>query len=198
MTSSGHAGKAPRRHSADADVAPSAASPEAVAGDGTPDTPDTTAHANSVTGPPDDVQELRQEIEETRERLGETVQQLAAKTDVKARAQNKAAELTHKVKATAGQARTQAAARAGNVRGQVAGTTGTTGQKALSAATAAREQVSGWLVTAGKPAWQAAPEPVRQAVAKGASSARQRRTPLLAVTAALLTGYVAIRWWRRR
>lgn len=143
MTSNEHGGKAPGRHSADADVALSAASPDAVAGDGTPDM---TAHANSVAGPPDDVQELRQEIEETREQLGETVQQLAAKTDVKTRAQNKAAELTRKVKATAGQARAQAAARAG----------------------------------------------------KGASSARQRRTPLLAVTAALLTGYLVIKWRRRR
>ena len=162
MTSSEDAGTAPGRHSAEADMALSAAPPDAVAGDRTPDI---TAHASSAAGPPDDIQELRQEIEETREQLGETVQQLAAKADVKARAQDKAAELTHKVKAAAGQA---------------------------------RAQVPGWLVTAGKPAWQAAPEPVRQAVGRGASSARQRRAPLLAVTAALLTGYVAIRWWRRR
>jgi hypothetical protein len=39
--------------------------------------------------------ELAAEVERTRERLGETVQELAAKADVKARAQEKAAELTH-------------------------------------------------------------------------------------------------------
>jgi hypothetical protein len=37
-------------------------------------------------------EELREEIEQTRQRLGETVDELAAKTDVKARAQAKAAE----------------------------------------------------------------------------------------------------------
>jgi hypothetical protein len=37
-------------------------------------------------------EELREEIEQTRQRLGETVDELAAKTDVKARAQAKVAE----------------------------------------------------------------------------------------------------------
>jgi Protein of unknown function (DUF3618) len=37
--------------------------------------------------------EIQQEIERTRERLGETVDELAAKADVKARAQAKAAEM---------------------------------------------------------------------------------------------------------
>jgi Protein of unknown function (DUF3618) len=37
-------------------------------------------------------EELHQEIEQTRRRLGETVDELAAKTDVKARARAKAAE----------------------------------------------------------------------------------------------------------
>lgn len=44
-----------------------------------------------------DAQELREEIERTRERLGETVEQLAAKADVKGRAQAKAAELAGQV-----------------------------------------------------------------------------------------------------
>ena len=37
-------------------------------------------------------EELHQEIEQTRQRLGETVDELAAKTDVKARVRAKAAE----------------------------------------------------------------------------------------------------------
>ena len=37
--------------------------------------------------------EIQQEIEQTRERLGQTVEELAAKADLKARAQAKAAEV---------------------------------------------------------------------------------------------------------
>ena len=51
---------------------------------------------------------------------------------------------------------------------------------------------------AGTPVWQASPEPVRQAVAKGASSARQRRAPLAVAAGVLIVGYLAIRWWRKR
>ena len=45
--------------------------------------------------------ELQREIEQTRERLGETVEELAAKVDVKARAQAKAAEAKAKAQAKA-------------------------------------------------------------------------------------------------
>lgn len=49
---------------------------------------------------PDDPQHLKQEIERTRESLSETVQQLAAKTDVKAIGSAKTAELTGRVRAS--------------------------------------------------------------------------------------------------
>ena len=42
-----------------------------------------------MTTAPDDQQELEKEIEQTREQLGETVDALAAKVDVKTRAQDK-------------------------------------------------------------------------------------------------------------
>ena len=45
-----------------------------------------------MTGP-ETVPEIQQEIEQTRERLGQTVEALAAKADVKARAQAKADEI---------------------------------------------------------------------------------------------------------
>ena len=48
------------------------------------------------------------------------------------------------------------------------------------------------------PVWDAAPEPVRQAVAKGASSARQRRVPLFAAVGTLVLGYLILRRLRRR
>ncbi len=91
--------------------------------------------------------ELRQEIERTREQLGETVEQLAAKTDVKSRARATATELAGRAKSTAAQARTQAAAQFGNARGQ--------------------------LQARAAPVREATPEPVRRAVAKGASTAQQ-------------------------
>ena len=97
----------------------------------------TARQADAETGPPDDVQELRQEIEQTRERLGETVEQLVAKTDVKARARDKAAKLTGRVKGIASQAPTQAAARAGKVRDQV-GSKANTPSKRENPAPAAR------------------------------------------------------------
>jgi hypothetical protein len=43
-------------------------------------------------------EELQQEIDQTRQRLGETVDELAAKTDVKARAKAKAAEVSGRVR----------------------------------------------------------------------------------------------------
>jgi hypothetical protein len=42
--------------------------------------------------------------------------------------------------------------------------------------------------------WQATPEPVRQAVAKGASTARQRRMQLAAAAGAVIVGYLLIKW----
>lgn len=52
------------------------------------------AQATAGHSSPDDPQQLKEEIERTRDDLGETVQQLAAKTDVKAIARDKAAEVT--------------------------------------------------------------------------------------------------------
>lgn len=43
-------------------------------------------------------EELQQEIEQTRRELGQTVDELAAKTDVKARARAKAAEVSGRVR----------------------------------------------------------------------------------------------------
>jgi hypothetical protein len=75
----------------------------------------------------------------------------------------------------------KAAVRGGSVRGQLAGTTATAQKRVTAAAT---------------PVWQATPEPVRQAVAKGASTARQRRMQLAATAGAVIVGYLLIRWRR--
>jgi cobalamin biosynthesis Mg chelatase CobN len=143
---------------------------------------------------PENEEELRAEIEQTREQLGQTVEQLAAKTDVKARARAKAAELTGRVKGKTAQARATAADRAIEVRGQIAGKSEKTRQKAAAAGSTAKTQVQARTA----PVREATPEPVRRAVAKGARTANQRRVPLAVAAAALIAGYLALRWWRKR
>ena len=51
------------------------------------------AKGKQTSAPDRSADEIRDDIETTREELGDTVEQLAAKTDVKGRAQAKAAEL---------------------------------------------------------------------------------------------------------
>jgi hypothetical protein len=63
--------------------------------------------------------EIQQEIERTRERLGETVEELAAKVDVKARAQDKAADIKAKAQATAADVKAKAPAAAAEWSGRV-------------------------------------------------------------------------------
>jgi hypothetical protein len=99
---------------------------------GLPDEPAGRQAAEAVTSPdvlaeaavqakaehavPDDLQHLKEEIERTREHLGETVQQLAAKTDVKAIARTKTAELTERVWASLEPMRRVVAKEASNAR----------------------------------------------------------------------------------
>ena len=194
MTTSDHESRPQPRHAVNADLAPDAAPPPDAAAD--EDTP--AATSGSVTGPPDDIQQLRQEIEHTRDRLGDTVQQLAAKTDVGARARGKAVELTQKVKGKASQTQALAAASAGNARNQVADKTAAALQQVLPVVNASKDQLQARAAAVARPVLEATPEPVRQAVVKGASTARQRRAPLAAAATALAACYLAIRWWRRR
>ena len=196
MTTSDHASRSAARHADNADLPPGTAlSPDAAAGDGTSAS---TPRAGSVTGPPDDIQELRQEIEQGRQQLGDTVQQLAAKTDVGARARDKAAELAGQLKGNARHVRTQAAASAGNARSQVAEMTAAARQQVMPVVSNGKDQLQTRAAAVGTPVWQATPEPVRQAVAKGASTVRRRGASLAVAVSALVAGSLAIRWWRRR
>lgn len=152
------------------------------------------AQAGQEPAASDDVQQLQREIERTREQLGETVEQLAARADIKGRARDKAAEVSGQVKAKGDQARQEAAAKAASVLGQLADKTATARQKAQSAGEAGKGQLQKQVA----PVWEAAPDPVRQAVAKGAGTARQRRVPLAAAVGVLVLGYLVVRQWRRR
>ncbi len=72
-----------------------------------------------TTPEPATAAELQQEIERTRERLGETVEELAAKADVKARAQAKAAETKARAQAKAAETKARAQAKAAEVSGWI-------------------------------------------------------------------------------
>jgi len=179
QASAGAAPVSPHRQGADTATAEGTAEPDAQPAEG--------------EGPVTEV-ELRQEIERTREQLGETVEQLAAKTDVKGRARAKATELAGRARKTAAQARTQAATQVSTVREQLAGKTAGARQKA----TTVSGTVTSQLQAKAAPVREAAPEPVRHAVAKGASTAQQRRVPLAVAAVTLIAGYLVFRWWRKR
>lgn len=87
MTAGGLPDESAGRQAAEAVMSPSALAEAAV-------------QAKAEHTSPDDPQHLKEEIERTREHLGETVQQLAAKTDVKAIACGKTAELTGRARAS--------------------------------------------------------------------------------------------------
>jgi hypothetical protein len=66
---------------------------------------------------------LAEEIERTREHLGETVEALAAKTDVKARAERRAAEVKASLRGKARAAKDKVTEQAGELRGEAAAKT---------------------------------------------------------------------------
>jgi Protein of unknown function (DUF3618) len=196
MTTSGRARKPGELHAGEAGTSPAAHQPSSTAA--ADDTAEIAPQADAAPAAPADAQELRQEIERTREQLGETVEQLAAKADVKSRARAKAAELSGRVKSKTSQAQKEVAAHAGSVRRQLAGKTAAARQKAVSAGGAGKDQLQSRAAAVGTPVWEATPEHLRQAVAKGAGGARQRRLQLAVAAGVLMAGYLVIRRWRRR
>ncbi|MGW0337005.1 DUF3618 domain-containing protein [Streptomyces sp. NPDC003011] len=151
-----------------------------------------------MTQPPNDEptaaspEELRKQVEQTRHALGGTVEELAAKTDVKARAQEKASA-----------AKEQAGAKAAELTGQVkvkAAEAAHLVQEKLpdpvkEKAAVAAQQVKAKADQAGQ-LWQdKAPQPVRDKAQYGAQAARDNRTVLI------VAGSVAVAAWlllRRR
>ncbi|MEU6093080.1 DUF3618 domain-containing protein [Streptomyces sp. NPDC047085] len=115
--------------------------------------------------------ELREQVEHTREELGQTVQALAAKTDVKARAQEKAAEAKEQAAAKAGELKEQATVKAGELKAKAA------------------EQARAKTAQAGQLWEEKTPDPVRQKTAQGAQLARHNRKVLLAAA-----GVAAVVW----
>ncbi len=196
MTTSGGARKPAGRRAAEADTtrdavqSPDTAAADSAAGKG--------PLAGALSAAPDDVQQVEQEIERTREQLGETVEQLAAKADVKVRARAKAAEVSERVKSKTSQAQNEVASSAESVRSQLVAKTAAARQKAMSAGGAGKDQLQGRTAAVVTPVWEAAPEPLRRSVARGASTARRHRVPLAVAAGVVIAGYLAIRWWGRR
>lgn len=121
---------------------------------------------------PDSPEALAEDIQRTREELGETVQALVAKTDVKTRAQQSAAEVSGHLKERARGFKDQLSSRTGELNGE-----------AMGKAAQAREA-----------AWNSAPEPVRRNAQRAAQVIRQRPVPVLAIAgAALIAGWLVFR-----
>jgi hypothetical protein len=137
----------------------------------------------AAPAPPDDPQVLRHHIERTREQLRGTVEALAAKADVKTRVQDKASQLTGRLKTKTAQARQQAVAQAGQVQHQ------------LADKTAGPRRQAG---VVAKKISAVTPEPLQRAVAKAAATARQHRVPLAAAIGAALVAWQVIARGRRR
>jgi septal ring factor EnvC (AmiA/AmiB activator) len=138
---------------------------------------------SAAPGPPDDRQALQEEIERTREHLGETVEALVAKADVKARAQDKARELTGRLKAKADQAdvKGQAQQQARHLAGLLKSTAAQGRHRAASLS-------------------EGAPDTVKAAADSAAATARRNRLPLAAAIGAAVASVLAwllIRRWRR-
>ena len=161
--------------------------------------------AGETQVPADDPQALMAEIERTREELGHTVEALAAKVDVKARAQERAAEASDQVKARLAGVREDLAGKVSQVTTGLTGKAAQTrqavsenGKTVLGAGQPAARQVTGRAAQAGSAAWNAAPEPARHAARRTVAAVDQHRVEAAVITGAvLLAGWLTVRWIRR-
>jgi hypothetical protein len=165
-------------------------------------TTDRPAGPDASVPVPDDPEQLRQDIDRTREQLGETVEALVAKTDVKARAKERAVQLSGRLKGTTAQVKEQAAARAGQARSQLAGKTADAKNAAVQTSGPAREQLQARATAVGSAVRDKTPEPVQRAaqqVTQRASGVASQRNGLIAaaVTVAVVLGIIVIRRRRR-
>ncbi|MEU3985395.1 DUF3618 domain-containing protein [Streptomyces sp. NPDC026672] len=119
-------------------------------------------------------EELSRQVERTRAELGDTVGALAARTDVRARAQEKAAEAREQAAAKAGELRARAAGLAHQAQDKLADPVK---DKAAHAAEGARVKAA----RAGKLWEEKAPDPIRRTTALGLRLVRGNPRVLLGV-----------------
>ena len=167
---------------------------------------------------PDNPDALVEEINRTREELGNTVEALAAKVNVKARAQQKATEVSGQVKSKVRDVTQGLSGKAGQLKGEV--TDRAAGARQAVAENGKTVLGSGQPVTrtiagraaqagataqsaaaqAGATAWAATPESVQQRARRAAATVDQHRVPFAAAVAAgalLLGGWLVIHGRRR-
>ena len=140
-------------------------------------------------------EELRMRVEATRQGLGETVQALAAKADVKARAQEKSTAVRHQVSEKTAHVGAQLRDKATHAAHAVQDRTP---EPVRAKAAAAGGQVRGTAVHVAELARDKAPEPVREKAGQGMRVVRANRTPLLAVGAAIIVVLMVHRSRRHR
>jgi Protein of unknown function (DUF3618) len=174
--------------------------------------------AGETGSPPDNQEDLVEEINRTREELGDTVEALAAKVDVKARAQQRATQASGQLKSKVRDVTQGLSGKADQLKGEVSGraagarqVVAENGKTVLGAgepvtkgiasraaqAGAAAQSVA---TKAGATAWAATPEPVQQRAKRAAATVNQHRVPFAAAAAAgalLLTGWLVVRGRRR-
>jgi Protein of unknown function (DUF3618) len=151
----------------------------------------------SSAPPPDDPEALEADIRRTREQLGQTVEALTAKVDVKARAQEKAAEVSGRIKGKVAVVKDQVTGRAEQVRSELADRAAGARQKIGSAGEPVASQVSSRAARAGATVRSVTPEPVQQTARKAADTVRQHRVAFAAAGATLFVGWLIMRRARR-
>ena len=169
--------------------------------------------AGETGSPPDNPEALVEEINRTREELGNTVEALAAKADVKARAQQRATEVSGQLKSRVRDVTQGLSGKADQLKGEVSGRAagarqavtenGKTalgagepvtksiasrasqaGTTAQAAATKAGATAQGVATKAGATVWAATPEPVQQRARRAAATVNQHRVPFAAAATA--------------
>jgi hypothetical protein len=143
---------------------------------------------------------LAGEIERTREQLGETVEALAAKADVKGRAQRRATELTGNLRGKARAAKGKVTEQAGELRDETAATAARAKDAAQSAGAPVAGQLAGRAAAAGRAVRDVTPAPVRRSAGQAVVIVRGHRGKAAAATAAaaaLVLAWLAVRRRRR-
>ncbi|WP_028805667.1 DUF3618 domain-containing protein [Streptomyces sp. 142MFCol3.1] len=130
--------------------------------------------------------ELREQVEQTRHDLGETVAALAAKADVKARTQDKVAEVKDQAAAKAGALKAKATEAASRVQDKLP-------DPVKDKAAQATEQAHTKAVQAGRLWEEKAPEPLQARTAQGAQIARDNRGLLFAGVGAAVAAWLLYR-----
>lgn len=137
-------------------------------------------------------EELREQVEQTREELGDTVAQLAAKADVKQRAQDKAAETKAQVQSKAAETKAQVQDKAAEAKAQV-----------QDKAAEAKAQVQQTVAKVAEGVKEHTPEPVQHTAAQVNAQVKEAAQskwakPAAAVAAGLAAVFAVLKLRRHR